>query len=233
VSHRLAGCCCESNPCQGPSGSCCFPDGSCRNVACAHYCSQQSGLFRPNVQCAGNPCVPPTQKCNCDDATWRKVHLWVQIVRFYVLTITEITNASVPPGLSSYFRRSTFYYTSYAVTQARIDAGEVPPIPADNPTQFPYGRTFTAFPNYDQEVSVTAFEYRITQECCNNVSQTFTVTAPDDLYYDGQGLVDGPHPRSYEQTRSEPAYYCCPGFGYCYDCCCQRIPTACAQITIC
>jgi hypothetical protein len=233
VSQRLAGCCCESNPCQGPSGSCCFPDGSCRDVACAHYCSQQGGVFRPNVQCSGNPCVPPTQKCNCDDATWRKSNLWIDIVRFYVLTITEITNASVPPDLSLYFRRSTFYYTSYSLTQAQIDAGLLPAIPTDNPTQYPYGRTFTAFPDYDQEVSVTAFEYRITQECCNNVSQTFTVTAPDDLYYDGQGVVDGPYPRSYEQTLSEPAYYCCPGFGYCYDCCCQRIPTACAQVTTC
>lgn len=233
MSQRLAGCCCESNPCQGPSGSCCFPDGSCRNVACAYYCSQQGGVFRPNVQCAGNPCVPPTQKCNCDDATWRKANLWIDIVRFYVLTITEITNASVPPDLSSYLRFTIFYYTRYSLTQAQIDAGLLPAIPTDNPTGYPYGRTFNAFPNYDQEVSLTAVEYRITQECCNDVSQTFTVTAPDDLYYDGQGVVDGPHPRSYDYTLFEPRIYGPSGFGYCYDCCCQRIPTACAQVTTC
>jgi hypothetical protein len=233
VSQRLQACCCESNPCQGPSGSCCFPDGSCRDVACAHYCSQQGGIFRPNVQCSGNPCVPPTQKCNCDDATWRKSNLWIKVVRFYVLTITEITNASVPPDLSLYFRRSTFYTTSYSLTQAQIDAGQLPPIPSDNPTLYPFGQSYNSFPDYDQTVNVTAVEFRLTQECCNNVSQTFTASAPDDLYYDGQGNLEGPTPRSYDIAVSEPAVYCCPGFGFCYDCCCQRIPTACAQVGTC
>jgi len=234
VSQRLQACCCESNPCQGPFGSCCFPDGSCRNVACAHYCSQQGGIFRPNVQCSGNPCVPPTQKCNCDDATWRKVNLWVSIVRIWTHTIILEADSSVPPDLYSKQQYTLFYVTSYNVTQARIDAGEIPPIPLDNPIPaYSFGTSY--FKNGQQDVTsiLTVQEFRLDQQCCQNVSQTFTVNGPDDYYYDAQGNSEGPYPTSWSVIESESAYYCCPGFGFCYDCCCQRIPTACAQVGTC
>lgn len=233
MSHRLAGCCCESNPCQGPSGSCCFPDGSCRDVACAHYCSQQGGVFRPNVQCAGNPCVPPTQKCNCDDATWRKSNLGITVTRIWTRTIVEEANANAQAaGLYYKSSTTTFYSTSYYLTQAAIDAGLLPAIPTDNPTGYPFGFNSYQFGDVDATSEVTVQEYRDTQECCNPISVTRTVSGPDDYYYDNQGTTSGPFPTSTSRSTTDTPYYT-PGFGYCYDCCCQRIPTACAQVTTC
>lgn len=231
MSQRLAGCCCESNPCQGPSGSCCFPDGSCRDVACAHYCSQQGGVFRPNVQCSGNPCVPPTQKCNCDDATWRKSNLSITIVRLWTHTIIEEADSSVPPDLYSKRQFTLFYQTIYSTTQAQIDAGQIPAIPTDNPIPFPFGTSYDQYGQVNRTSILTVQEFRLTQQCCQNVSQTFTVNGPDDYYYDGQGNSEGPYPTSWSYYASQSAHY--SNFGYCYDCCCQRIPTACAQVTTC
>ena len=235
MSHRLAGCCCESNPCQGPSGSCCFPDGSCRDVACAHYCSQQGGVFRPNVQCSGNPCVPPTQKCNCDDATWRKANLEIKVTRLWSRTIVEEADANAQAA-GLYYKRSdtVFSVTSYYVTQAAIDAGLLPQIPSDNPfVGYPFGLNYYHFGDVDAYSDVKVQEFRDTQECCNDVSVTHTISGPDSYYYDNQGNTDGPYPSTYSNTVFLPSVYCCPGFGYCYDCCCQRIPTACAQVTTC
>lgn len=234
MSQRLQACCCESNPCQGPSGSCCFPDGSCRDVACAHYCSQQGGIFRPNVQCSGNPCVPPTQKCNCDDATWRKTNLEVRVTRIWTLTIVEESDATAQAA-GLYYKSSVtlFYETSYyPVTQAAIDAGLLPPIPTDNPTSFPFGLNYYHFGNVDAYSNVRVDEFVDTQECCNNVSVTHTVTGPDDYSYDNQGNSDGPYSQTWDRTVFLPSVYGTSG-GFCYDCCCQRIPTACAQVGTC
>ena len=236
MSHRVAECCCKKDEDQDPCiggipGSCCFPDGSCRNVTCAYYCAQQHGVFRPNVQCAGNPCVPPTQKCNCDDETWRKVNLWVSISRIWTHTVIEETDSSTPFDLYYKRRWTQFYVTSYNLTQAQIDAGLLPAIPTDNPTLWPYGTSNRSYGNVDELSLLGVQEFRLDQQCCQTTSQTFTVNGPDNYYYDGQGNSEGPYPTSYSTYEFEPAFY--SQAGLCYDCCCLRIPTACAQIGTC
>lgn len=234
MSQRLQACCCESNPCQGPSGSCCMPDGTCVDVSCAYDCSQRGGIFRPNVQCSGNPCVPPTQKCNCDDATWRKSFLGIHVTRLYIRTNIEEVDPS-QQGTGLWYKRSdTYFFTvTHYLTQAQIDAGLLPTTQADNPTGYPLGTDSNSAGNVTYTSVVTVQEYRDTQECCDAVNVTRTVSGPDYYYFDEQGGNYGPFPTDTTFIVTDTPYYDPFTNRLCYDCCCQRIPTACAQVGIC
>lgn len=176
--------------------------------------------------------MPPTQKCNCDDATWRKSNLQVKVTRLWTRTIVEEADANAQAA-GLYYKRSdtTFFETSYYVTQAAIDAGLLPPIPTDNPTGYSFGLNYYHFGDVDAYSDVKVQEFVDTQECCKDVSVTHTVAGPDDYAYDNQGNSSGPYPRTRSETVFLPSVY--GTFGFCYDCCCQRIPTACAQVGTC
>jgi hypothetical protein len=141
-------------------------------------------------------------------------------------------DSSVPPDLYSKQQYTLFYVTNYNVTQAQIDAGFVPAIPTDNPIPaYSFGTSYFKSGQQDVTSILTVQEFRLDQQCCQSQAQTFTVSGPDDYYYDGQGNSEGPYPTSWSTYEFEPAFY--GQTGLCYDCCCQRIPTACAQVTTC
>jgi hypothetical protein len=159
--------------------------------------------------------------------------LGITVTRIWTRTIVEEANANAQAaGLYYKSSTTTFYSTSYYLTQAAIDAGLLPAIPTDNPTGYPFGFNSYQFGDVDATSEVKVQEYRDTQECCNPISVTRTVSGPDDYYYDNQGTTSGPFSTSTSRITTDTPYYT-PGFGYCYDCCCQRIPTACAQVTTC
>ena len=134
----------------------------------------------------------------------------------YKLQVILEADSSVPPDLYSKQQYTLFYVTSYNVTQAQIDAGFVPAIPTDNPIPaYSFGTSYFKSGQFDVTSILTVQEFRLDQQCCQNVSQTFTVAGPDDYYFDAQGNSEGPYPKSWSYTASEGSYY--STFGVCYD----------------
>jgi hypothetical protein len=54
---------CEPNPCDQPTGACCFADGSCM-VTTRSNCDALGGAYQGDFTvCVPNPCPQPTGAC--------------------------------------------------------------------------------------------------------------------------------------------------------------------------
>jgi len=254
VSHRLAGCCCESNPCQGPSGSCCMPDGTCVDVSCAYDCLQRGGTFRAGVTCQnGLPC-PNTigDPCTCtSNPNWGYYHLPILVTYALKHILTGKQKNCTDPRGNLDTKYCYLGFATFLTTQADFDAGLLGR-PEDvcktfnthtdlNGNQLPCGNfTFSDFDprtgcSYEKTTTATIEWTRIDRgDCCSFPTlPVIALTGEPGFGRLGNGSSwDSPAETIYWDGPSwewavQP-WYNFPGI--CRDCCCDHVRSACDEV---